>query len=134
MESTTGDSRKLQTEKNDNREQPGTVAADVLAIGSRTLAVRGLQLLRCPMASLSFSVRVVDSDGKPRKGVKVGYDFGLVDGADSAYTDSDGWATLHFSPAGGGVSGVGEIYVEGESQGRHTVEDGDTLSFTVDYD
>lgn len=43
----------------------------------------------------SFSVRVMGSNGKARQSVSVGAHFGLW-GVASAYTDSDGWATLNF--------------------------------------
>ncbi len=77
-----------------------------------------------------FSVRVVRSDGEPREGVRVGADVGWLDGVAMEYTDNDGWATFELSENYMSA----EIYVEGDSQGTHPVSDGDTLSFTVDYD
>ena len=76
----------------------------------------------------SFSVRVVNSDDKPRKGVRVGANFGVLRGSASGYTDSDGWAILRMRD-----NASAEIYVDGESQGTHYVTDGETFSFTVDY-
>ncbi len=76
----------------------------------------------------SFSVRVMNSEDKPRSGVRLGADFGVLRGVATGYTDSDGWATLRM-----GDDASAEIYVDGESQGTHYVTDGDTFSFTVDY-
>ena len=76
----------------------------------------------------NFSVQVTRSDGRPRKGVRVAADFGL-EGVSHEYTDSDGWATLYCPSAA-----KPEIFVDGDSQGRHSVCDGETLSFTVDCD
>ena len=78
--------------------------------------------------SMNFSVRVVDSDGEPRSGVEVYADFGILSGGLSEYTDNDGWAEFE---TGGDYVSV-KIYVDGESQGDHGLEDGDTFSFTVD--
>ncbi len=76
----------------------------------------------------SFAVRVMNSAGKPRTGVRVGADFGVLSGVATAYTDSDGWARLRFA-----ADATATIYVDGESQGDHYVSDEETLSFTVDY-
>jgi len=75
-----------------------------------------------------FSVRVLNSENKPRRGVRVGANFGVLRGSSSGYTDSDGWAILSM-----GDNATAEIYVEGKTQGKHYITDGDKFSFTVDY-
>jgi hypothetical protein len=76
----------------------------------------------------SFSVRVMNSKDQPRRGVRVGANFGVLRGSASGYSDRDGWATLSM-----GANASAEIYVDGQSQGTHYVTDGATFSFTVDY-
>jgi len=77
---------------------------------------------------MTFSIRVVDSDGRPRDGVRVTADFGLLNGQLTEVTDDDGWVTLE--PAGDYVTA--EFFIAGESQGAHGIEDGETFSFTLD--
>jgi hypothetical protein len=76
---------------------------------------------------MTFSVRVVDNDGDPKEGVRVMANFGILHGHLIELTDQDGWA--EFEPAGDYTSV--EIFVDGENQGDHSVEDGDTFSFTI---
>jgi hypothetical protein len=45
----------------------------------------------------TFSVRVMNSQGKPRSGIRVVAVFEPLRGVATAYTDSDGWATLRFA-------------------------------------
>ena len=77
--------------------------------------------------SMSFSVRVVDSGGRPRSGIRVYADYGLMNGGATEYTDDSGWA--EFTPAGDYVSA--EIFVDGDSEGELGISDGDTFSFTL---
>jgi len=77
--------------------------------------------------SMSFSVRVVDEHGRPRRGIRVYADFGIWNGGLTEYTDDSGWAT--FEPSGDYVTA--EIFVDGESQGDHGISDGETFSFTL---
>lgn len=77
--------------------------------------------------SMSFSVRVVNEDGRPRRGIRVYVDFGFANGGRTEYTDDSGWAT--FEPSGDYVSA--EIFVDGDSQGEHGITDGETFSFTL---
>jgi hypothetical protein len=75
---------------------------------------------------MTFSVRVVDSDGDPRSGVRVYVNYGLMNGGATEYTDDDGWAV--FEPSGDYSSA--EIYVDGDCMGDYGIEDGETFSFS----
>ena len=44
---------------------------------------------------MSFSVRVVRSDGDPAEDVGVMIDYGILGGCDEKRTDSDGWVEFH---------------------------------------
>lgn len=77
--------------------------------------------------SISFSVRVVDEDGDPRKGISVYANYGLLHGGHSEYTDEDGWAT--FEPSGDYTTA--EIIVDGDNQGEYPISEGETFSFTL---
>lgn len=77
--------------------------------------------------SMSFSVKVVDSHGSPKSGVRVYADFGLWNGGLTEYTGDDGWA--EFNTAGDYVTM--ELFVDGENYGHHPVSDGETYSFTL---
>lgn len=76
----------------------------------------------------SFSVRVVDSEGEPRSGISVYANFGLMHGGLTERTDDNGWA--EFEASGDYVTV--ELFVDGESEGDHGLEDGETFSFKVD--
>lgn len=71
---------------------------------------------------MSYSIRVVDDDGRPRSGIGVQVFYGLTHSG-TTYTDDDGWVEFDDDPT------FGEIYIDGESQGEHTLKG--TLSFTV---
>jgi hypothetical protein len=76
---------------------------------------------------MSFSVRVVRSDGEPAEDVGVMIDYGFLGGGcDEKRTDSDGW--VEFSNHG---ESPGTIWVHGEKMGDHSLSDGKTYSFTV---
>lgn len=78
--------------------------------------------------AMTFSVRVVNSEGRPRRGIRVYADFGLMHGGLTEYTDDNGWATFH--TAGDYVSA--ELFVDGDSYGDYGVSNGETFSFTLD--
>lgn len=74
-----------------------------------------------------FSVRVVDDDGDPREGASVTVFYsGLLGGHETQYTDEDGWTTFQNYEDRGG-----EVFVEGENMGEHSLSDGRTYSFTI---
>jgi len=75
----------------------------------------------------NFSVRVVDSDGDPVKGidVMVSYD-GLLGGQETKYTNSNGWATFHNYGDDGG-----KLFVNGDLVGWHRLADDATYSFII---
>lgn len=74
-----------------------------------------------------FSIRVVNDDGKPVRDIKVVVDFGLLDGDQSEYRDSDGW--VEFNNHGDYVSA--KFYVDGHDKGTHSTYNGGTHSFTI---
>jgi hypothetical protein len=77
---------------------------------------------------MAFSIRVVNSDGQPKKSARVGVrGIGILRGAVSEYTDQDGWA--HFDWPGLPETLI--IAVEGDDQGTFSLDDDDTLSFTA---
>ena len=74
-----------------------------------------------------FSVRVVDRDGRPRKGIGVMIDYGiLAGGCTKKRTDDDGWVEFHNDG-----DDPGEIWVDGENMGSHRLSDGKTYSYSV---
>lgn len=73
-----------------------------------------------------FSIRVLDSNGDPREGVGVQIYYDINFTGDKKRTDEDGWVTFtnyDHRP--------GEIWVDGEDMGHHSLSDGRTYSFTV---
>jgi len=80
------------------------------------------------MPSINYSVRIVNENGSGVKGrrVAVHYDFTHHDD----FTDSDGWVSFTKDNMMHDFASA-TIYVDGDSQGQHTIRDGDTLSFTV---
>jgi hypothetical protein len=77
--------------------------------------------------STSFSVRVVNVDGEPVSGIKVYANFGIMHGGITERTDDDGWASFE---ASGDYCSV-ELFVDGDNEGDHSLEDGETYSFTL---
>jgi len=76
---------------------------------------------------VSYSIRIVDSDGDGVEGVRVAVHYPWTH--DSDYTDGDGWVSFEKDvPTGNGVRV--EVYVDGERVGNPWVEDGDTFSYT----
>ena len=76
--------------------------------------------------TMSFSVRVVRSDGDPAEDVGVMIDYGILGGCDEKRTDSDGWVEFHNPDEKSGT-----IWVHGEKMGDHSLADGKTYSFTL---
>jgi hypothetical protein len=77
---------------------------------------------------MAFSIRVVDSDGEPRKSARVGVRrITLLGGAKSQYTDEDGWAEFDWPD----LPATFIISVNGVDAGEYALDDGDTESFTV---
>ena len=76
----------------------------------------------------NFSIKVTDSSGYPKSGVKVSVFFGIMYGNDKAYTNSDGWVT--FTNLDGNVTSA-NVYVNGEDKGNIRTYSNDTHSFTI---
>ena len=77
---------------------------------------------------MAFSIRVVDSNGHPRKSARVGArSIQFFGDASTEYTDADGWANFDFP----NLPGTFIISVNGVDQGRYALDDGDTESFEV---
>lgn len=74
----------------------------------------------------TFSIRVVDEDGRPRSGVTIMVAYGSFGGVGTEYTDDDGWTQWelldHYSF---------KVYIEDNEGVDCTFEDGDTCSFTI---
>jgi len=76
---------------------------------------------------MEFSIRIVDTDGNPRSGVRVLINWSWT--TSDEYTDEDGWAEFD---AGDGTSpSTGSLSADGEDLGKVVFEDGETYSFTV---
>ena len=80
--------------------------------------------------AFSFSIRIVNSAGVPRKSVRVVVmdpkPIGL--GGITKYTNGDGWANFEWPD---GSSAGFDVYVEGKKQGYHAIHDGETLCLTL---
>lgn len=76
----------------------------------------------------AFSIRVVNSDGNPKSGIRVTVDYGLFSGQDTKYTASNGWVS--FNNLDGDLT-HGEVYIDGVSQGTVRTHSGDSHSFTL---
>lgn len=89
-------------------------------------------ILEVQRMSWSCSVRVVDDDGDGREGVKVTLmGSGLLGGHLTEYTDSDGWAEFEMDSDRDEWI-VENIYVDGDEVcGSMSIDDGDTMSFTI---
>ncbi len=74
----------------------------------------------------TFSIRIVDEKGRPRRSVKVSVAYGSLGGVGSEYTGPDGWTkweTLdHVSF---------RVYVDSHDEGTYGFKNGDTRSFTL---
>jgi hypothetical protein len=74
----------------------------------------------------TFSIRVVDEKGKPRRSIKVSVAYLSFGGVGSEYTDNDGWTkweTLDYVSF--------RVYINGRDEGRFGFEDRETRSFTL---
>jgi len=75
---------------------------------------------------MQFSIQVLDEDGDAVVGKRVGVMFtSIFRGGLEAFTDDDGLAVFDYDVDPGEI----DIYVNGEKQATHYVEDGD--GFTV---
>lgn len=77
--------------------------------------------------SIRFHVIVFDDDGDPRSGVRVTADYGILNGQDSDYTDSNGLATL----SGSQDYVTAELFVDGSSEGDYSVGDGEVIKINT---
>jgi hypothetical protein len=89
------------------------------------------------MAEGTFSIRVMDSDGRPASGIRVDISCGIW-GSDDAYTDDDGWASFDVvgRVTGPGSLCVKRIWIDGEEvfDGSWEPQDGDTKSYSLGGD
>ena len=74
----------------------------------------------------TFSIRVVDEDGRPRRSVKIMVGYGAMGGVGTEYTDDDGWTTWEIHDH---VSF--KVYIDGGDGISRSFTDGDAVSFTV---
>ena len=87
------------------------------------------------MCEVSFSIRIVNDDGKGVRGIRVYIEYPLGSATDE--TGDDGWA--HFSEVGLNAAIMGdvllrEIRVKGTTIAKDvTVKDGETLSYTLPH-
>lgn len=78
----------------------------------------------------SFSIKVTCSRHRdPIGGTKVFIDFGFMTGTDSKYTDRNGWAKFWIKDY---AEWLGDVYIKNEKFSNRRINDGCTLSFTVD--
>ena len=79
---------------------------------------------------MSYSIRVMDSDGRAVQGASVSVHYiGLIGSYDDGHTDADGWVSL-FTNEDGLI--IDKVYVNGEEvSARGTMFPGDTLSVTI---
>lgn len=84
------------------------------------------------VGTFKWTIHVVKADDEPAKWVKVSCHLGILRGHLTERTDDDGNAEfkLHTSRETESV----QIYVNGEDQGEHTIEDGDSLTFNIAED
>lgn len=79
------------------------------------------------MSNKTVSIRVVDENGRGVRSILITIHFSFT--FLKAYTDSNGWSSFEMEQRSGTASG--DIYVGGSAKGRHSLEDGKTLSFTL---
>lgn len=84
------------------------------------------------VGTFKWTIHVVKADDEPAHWIKVSCHFGILRGFLTERTDDDGNAEfkLHTSRDKEYV----QIYVNGEDQGEHTIEDGDSLTFSIAED
>lgn len=73
-----------------------------------------------------FSVRVMRGNDQPAEDVGVMIDYGVLGGSDEKRTNSEGWVEFHNYE-----EKPGTIWVHGENMGEHSLDDGNTDSFTI---
>jgi hypothetical protein len=82
----------------------------------------------------TFSIRIVNENGDPISDAKVQCLYAMNAGAETVYTNEDGWGEFPILGAllGGSAEVISIIVNDEEVQGeRWYPEDGDTLSFTI---
>lgn len=80
----------------------------------------------------TFSVRVTDERGRPRRGARVTLMGDLFSGSMTEYTDRDGWAGFSIPSRTQSTWIVQEIYIDSNKVcGSRTLTTGDSLSFSV---
>jgi hypothetical protein len=79
------------------------------------------------------AVRIVDSGGEGKSGVRVTLDFSLMTGATTEYTDGDGWANFSIPPANSTDEFyVDDVFVEGNSvDSDFYIRNGDRKSYVT---
>jgi len=86
------------------------------------------------MPEINFSIRIVDEDGDPRKYINVFVHYSDFT-HDEESTDDDGWVSFERNTVFNHSVTIDELIVDGDVIDKNiSVEDGDTLSFTVGYD
>ncbi|MCB0457596.1 MAG: hypothetical protein R2776_07025 [Flavobacteriaceae bacterium] len=83
------------------------------------------------MSDISFSIKIVDDDGRGMSNIEVSVfdDAFLGTSYQSEYTDSDGWAFFSFYAVSGSFKG--KVYVDGYEVGISNFYDGDTGSYSI---
>jgi hypothetical protein len=83
--------------------------------------------------SWSCAIKIVDDDGDAVEGARVLIiGWGFTGGTISEYTDDDGWAEFELDPWNKDSFHAASISVDGDEVcGEISIDDGETLSFTV---
>jgi hypothetical protein len=76
-------------------------------------------------ATSTFSIRVVNKDGRPISLTKIRVKYGLFNGSSTALTSDTGWAQF-----GTYDKAIFRIFINSEDRGKFAFKDGDTKSFT----
>ena len=77
----------------------------------------------------TFSIRVVDQNGEPMRGIRVGVSWGFWSGGLHEYTDDNGWVS--FDNSDDSLTSA-EFFIKGDSVGEHTTYSGETYSFSIE--
>ena len=79
------------------------------------------------------SIRVMLTDGEPKRGAKVTISFsGIIGTIGSEYTDSDGWANFEYPNIDESSMAVDKIWVDrDEVDSGGALDSGDSRSYTV---
>lgn len=81
------------------------------------------------VGTFKWTIHVIKGNDKPAYYIEVGCHFSIWRGFLNERTDEDGNAEfkIHTSRQHETI----QIYVDGEDQGEHTIEDGDSLTFSI---